>query len=151
MIKAWWQLIFCIVRLIARCSNNSNLRLACAKLVQNNNQIFRPDISCPGTMCWRRLLHCDSSLPRSLSSSRGTAELDYDPQHNGPDHSTTITMRDAGAVLLKNPEKQRVKIKLLCLRTKSFLGTENHNRVDIILGCIWKMVPWILHYRAQFL
>ena len=38
------------------------------------------------------------------------------------------------AVLLKNPEKQRVKIKLLCLRTKSFLGTENHNRVDIILA-----------------
>ena len=30
-----------------------------------------------------------------------TALLDYDPQYNGPDHSTTITMLDAGRRLAK--------------------------------------------------
>ena len=30
-----------------------------------------------------------------------TALLDYDPQHNGSDHSTTITMLDAGRRLAK--------------------------------------------------
>ena len=34
-----------------------------------------------------------------------TALLDYDPQHNGPDHSTTITMRDAGRRLAKKSWK----------------------------------------------